>query len=71
MTFRELRLRRGYTQPELADEAGCKQVTISQIELGKVRQPRYSTLIGLAKALDVTVDAVARAIRNTPKAEAA
>lgn len=68
MTFRELRLKKGLTQPELAAEAACGQVTISQIELGKVREPRYSTMQRLAKALGVTVDALARSIRNTTAA---
>lgn len=64
MTLRELRESKGLTQVELAAAAGCEQTTISQLELGKVGDPRYSTVEALAGVLDVTPAVVAAAIRE-------
>lgn len=68
MTFRDMRKRAGFTQQALATAAGVDQVTISQLELGKVRDPRYSTIRALARALDTTEGAVAKAIERTEAA---
>ena len=65
MTVRELRERTGLSQAELAAAAGCEQTTISQLELGKVRDPRYSTIAAVARALRVSVDELAAAIERT------
>ena len=50
---RNARLRKHLTQKELAEEAGISYPTISRIENGK-RQPRWSTIEKLAKALNVS-----------------
>ena len=42
MNFRELREHAELTQYRLAQLSGVEQTTISQIELGKVRDPRWS-----------------------------
>jgi transcriptional regulator with XRE-family HTH domain len=68
MNFRELRQQRGLSQEALAAEAGVQQVTISQIELGKVRDPRWSTVIRLATALEVSPHRIAQAIQDTEAA---
>lgn len=62
MTFRELRERAELSQAQLAEAAGVDQTTISQIELGKVRDPRYGTVKALAKALGTTPDNLAKLI---------
>lgn len=51
---RRLRKERGWTQRELADEAGTTQYTVSEIELGH-RDPHPTTLRKLAEALGVSV----------------
>lgn len=68
MTLRELRESRKLTQAELADQSGCEQTTISQLELGKVRDPRYSTIEAIAGVLNTTPAVVAAAIRATEAA---
>ncbi len=67
MTFRELLRSAGLTGYRLAKLSGVEQTTISQLELGKVRDPRWSTLSALAVALNTTPGTVAKAIAETPK----
>lgn len=67
MNFRQLREKAGISQYRLSRESGVEQTTISQIELGKVRDPRWSTISALAIALDTTPGTVARAIAQTAK----
>jgi len=67
MTFRELLQEAGLTGARLAKLSGVEQTTISQLELGKVRDPRWSTLSALATALDTAPGLVAKAIAETPK----
>jgi transcriptional regulator with XRE-family HTH domain len=67
MNFRQLREHCKITQYRLAQLTGVEQTTISQIELGKVRDPRYSTIAALAEGLHVTPGAVAKAIKETAK----
>lgn len=69
MNFRELRESRGFqTQQSLAEVADVQKATISQIELGKVGDCRWSTISALAAALGVTAEVVARAIRESAEA---
>lgn len=67
MTFRELLQQSGLTGYRLAKLSGVEQTTISQLELGKVRDPRWSTIAALAAALDTAPGVVAKAITETPK----
>jgi transcriptional regulator with XRE-family HTH domain len=67
MNFRQLRERAGITQYRLAKVTGVEQTTISQLELGKVRDPRWSTISALAEALGTTPAIVAKAIEHTQK----
>jgi transcriptional regulator with XRE-family HTH domain len=67
MTFRQLLHEAGMTGSRLAKLSGVEQTTISQLELGKVRDPRWSTLSALATALDTAPGTVAKAIAETPK----
>jgi predicted transcriptional regulator len=68
MTFRELREKHGFANSaRLARLAGVDQTTISQLDLGKVTDPRYSTVEQIAEVLGTTPGAVIRAIRRTLK----
>lgn len=67
MTFRELLDEADMTAYRLAKLSGVEQTTISQLVLGKVRDPRWSTLSALAVALDTAPGTVAKAIAETPK----
>jgi transcriptional regulator with XRE-family HTH domain len=62
MNFRQLREQAGLTQYRLAQVSGVEQTTISQLELGKVRDPRWSTIHALAVALGASPGTVAKAI---------
>ena len=53
--LRALRSERGESQHGLARRAGVNRVSIARIEAGH-QLPRYSTLVALAKALDVRLD---------------
>lgn len=68
MNFRELRISAKLSQYRLAKLSGVEQTTISQIELGKVRDPRWSTIAALAEALHAAPGVVAKAISHTAKA---
>jgi len=46
----------GWTQEELSRRSGIRQGGIARIESGKNRNIETSTLIALAKALDVSTD---------------
>lgn len=49
--LREARTKRGYSQEQLAYEAGVDRTFISMLETGK-RQPTLSVIFALAVALD-------------------
>lgn len=49
---RRERVKRFWTQERLSTEAGITQKALSQIESDKV-EPRFSTIIRIAKALDI------------------
>ena len=55
----------------LATRLGLDYTTINKIELGKTADPRYSTVTGLAEALGVSPDKVARAILASAEARTA
>jgi len=52
---RELRLNKGYTMEDLADEAGLSYSQIARIETGKLNTT-ISTIHAIAKALQTTDD---------------
>src|SRR5947209_4003811 len=67
--LRELRTAAGLTQQGLAIKAGLTVSAVVQMEAGKIKDPRMSTLRALASALDVTIDELAR--QDEPEAPAA
>jgi len=68
MTFRELREKHGFQNgAQLAKLADVDQTTISQLDVGKVADPRYSTVEAIAEVLGTTPGAVMRAIRQSVK----
>jgi transcriptional regulator with XRE-family HTH domain len=72
MNLRELREANKLSQLDAADRGGIEQTTVSQLELGKVRDPRHSTLKALALAYGCSVQDVATALEHTLReAEAA
>lgn len=69
MMFRELRESKGFlTGSDLAEAAGVKQTTVSQLDLGKIRDPRYSTVKAIADALGTTPIILAKVIERTAEA---
>ena len=55
--IRDLRIKKGWTQSELARRAGIRQGVLSYIECGRTKHPRSDTL---AAALGVSVDKLIR-----------
>ena len=55
--IRESRLRKGYTQQELADRAQIGVVYLSEIERG-IKMPSMNSFIKLVEALEVSADYV-------------
>lgn len=53
--LREARMRRGFTQPQLADILGVALRTYQQYEQG-IRNPSFDSLVLLADTLDVSTD---------------
>ena len=68
MTFREIRERARISRTILAEQLGLDYTTINKIELGKTPDPRYSTVLALAVALNTTTEYMAEAILNSAKA---
>lgn len=57
--IRQLREKRGTTQEDLAHDAGITVGTLSLVERGR-SNPAWGTVKGIAKALGVTMDALAK-----------
>jgi transcriptional regulator with XRE-family HTH domain len=46
----------GLTQEEVAQRAGVRLNAVNRLERGESRDPHYSTLVGIARALNVPVE---------------
>ena len=68
---RERRRARGFSQERLAREAGVTWSAIQRLEAGQVNDPHYSTLSGIANALNTTVAELIGEPAVTGKDEAA
>lgn len=51
--LKELRSEKGITQEQLSNASGVGRITICRLETGELQNPKYDTIISLAKALDV------------------
>jgi transcriptional regulator with XRE-family HTH domain len=58
LTFRDLRLRQGLTQNDLAELCGLHRNSIRKIESGQTREIKATHAKSLAAALKVSVDAL-------------
>lgn len=52
----KLRKKKGWSREKLAVESGVSYNTIVKIEYGGIENPKISTVIKLAKALNVKID---------------
>lgn len=55
--FKEARLKKGWTQVELAEKAGIHWNTVAKIERNE-QKPEFDTIKGLTKALGLKLDDV-------------
>jgi predicted transcriptional regulator len=51
--LRTARKRAGLTQEQLALKAQIRQAVISKLETGVIKNPRFSTVLSLARALQI------------------
>ena len=70
MRLKKLRKQRNLTQEVLAELSGVDQVTISYIEIGKVRNPHWVTVSGLGRALGVSTEELFKPGAGEPFADA-
>jgi len=66
--LKRLREDAGISQYELARRAGLSKQAMSQLELGQ-RQPSWATVVKLAEALDVSVEAFVEPKSKAPKSK--
>jgi transcriptional regulator with XRE-family HTH domain len=59
---RELRLKRGWTQERLAEEAVLNAVQVSHIERG-ANEPKLTTILRLARAFEITAAQLLRSFK--------
>ncbi len=52
----DLRLVRGYSQPQFAEAAGVKLGTLRALEQGRIADPKVATVARLAEALGIATD---------------
>jgi transcriptional regulator with XRE-family HTH domain len=58
--IRELRNKKGLSQEKLARLADVSYNTIVKIESGESKNPTFQTMAGIAKALNVSLDDLAK-----------
>jgi transcriptional regulator with XRE-family HTH domain len=68
--IRQLRYLKGWAVCELAGRAGISRTALHQIERGRTVRPRPSTLLRIAKVLDVKLDDLVDARAPLPSAHA-
>lgn len=52
-TIKEARLRKGLTQPQLAERAGMSVDWVRKVEYGRTVRPHIDALLSTARALDI------------------
>src|SRR6266849_6081512 len=63
--LKELREAAGLTQPALAERAGMNRFGVAKLEQG-VREPNWTTVLALARALGVEVGAFVVTVHHSP-----
>jgi len=58
--IRELRNKKGFSQEKLARLANVSYNTVVKIESGESKNPTFQTMVGIANALDVSLDNLAQ-----------
>ena len=58
--IREIRQKQGMSQNKLAKSVGISQSALSDIENGKTKNPRFSTVMKIADVLKVPVEKLMR-----------
>lgn len=58
--IREIRIKRGLSQEKLARLADVALNTVAKIEAGESRHPTIQTMAGIARALGVSLDDLAK-----------
>jgi len=58
--IRELRIKKGLSQEKLARLADVALNTVVKIEAGESKHPTIQTMAGIAKALDISLDDLAK-----------
>ncbi|MFA7151668.1 MAG: helix-turn-helix transcriptional regulator [Candidatus Paceibacterota bacterium] len=51
-----LRIKKGWTQERLAQEAGISYHTLIKIERGDIKDPRLETIKKLSRSLEISID---------------
>jgi len=65
-TIKGLRVKKGLSQEKLARLADVALNTVAKIEAGESKHPTIQTMAGIAKALGVSLDYLAkRCLKNT------
>jgi len=59
--IRQLRKKKGFSQEKLAREANISYNTIVKLESCESRHPTIQTMVGIAQALGVSLDDLAKA----------
>lgn len=54
--IRDVRTAKGMSQVELAERSGVSRFTIIALETGSLTNTHFSTVLKIAKALEVTID---------------
>ncbi len=64
--IRELRVKKGLSQEKLARLADVALNTVVKIETGESKHPTIQTMFGIAKALGVSLDDLAKECSKDP-----
>lgn len=54
--IKELRLKKGFSQDELARKADVPYTTLTKIEVGVIKKPSVFVVAKIAKALNISLD---------------
>lgn len=54
--IKKIRLKQGFSQDELARLADIPYTTLTKIESGKIKNPSFSAVVKVAKALNIKLD---------------